>query len=294
MHASIKHQKLSDVITERLESMILDGTLVAGEKLLPERLLAEKFQVSRPSLREAIQNLQAKGLIERKQGGGTFIKKNLSAKMTDPLLALVASRPETQFDLLEFRHALEGMAAYYAALRGQPEDYLALNNALNNLPSLHNSTIQEKSTSVKSTAVDKIEVKQNLSTQNKVPTDNDSDTEKEAQALVEFYLTMAKASHNMVLLHVMRSMQGMLVDNIKRNLEMLRAGADVEVQIREQRHAIVQAISSQDPEAAREASNEHLGFVESTLLDINKRDVKLQRAMRRIEVKENGNGKAVS
>ncbi|MFT6954235.1 MAG: GntR family transcriptional repressor for pyruvate dehydrogenase complex [Glaciecola sp.] len=292
MHASIKHQKLSDVITERLESMILDGTLVAGEKLLPERLLAEKFQVSRPSLREAIQNLQAKGLIERKQGGGTFIKKNLSAKMTDPLLALVASRPETQFDLLEFRHALEGMAAYYAALRGQPEDYLALNNALNNLPSLHNSTIQEKSTSVKSTAVDKIEVKQNLSTQNKVPTDNDSDTEKEAQALVEFYLTMAKASHNMVLLHVMRSMQGMLVDNIKRNLEMLRAGADVEVQIREQRHAIVQAISSQDPEAAREASNEHLGFVESTLLDINKRDVKLQRAMRRIEVKENG--KAVS
>jgi GntR family transcriptional repressor for pyruvate dehydrogenase complex len=292
VHASIKHQKLSDVITERLESMILDGTLVAGEKLLPERLLAEKFQVSRPSLREAIQNLQAKGLIERKQGGGTFIKKNLSAKMTDPLLALVASRPETQFDLLEFRHALEGMAAYYAALRGQPEDYLALNNALNNLPSLHNSTIQEKSTSVKSTAVDKIEVKQNLSTQNKVPTDNDSDTEKEAQALVEFYLTMAKASHNMVLLHVMRSMQGMLVDNIKRNLEMLRAGADVEVQIREQRHAIVQAISSQDPEAAREASNEHLGFVESTLLDINKRDVKLQRAMRRIEVKENG--KAVS
>jgi GntR family transcriptional repressor for pyruvate dehydrogenase complex len=292
VHASIKHQKLSDVITERLESMILDGTLVAGEKLLPERLLAEKFQVSRPSLREAIQNLQAKGLIERKQGGGTFIKKNLSAKMTDPLLALVASRPETQFDLLEFRHALEGMAAYYAALRGQPEDYLALNNALNSLPSLHNSTIQEKSTSVKSTAVDKIEVKQNLSTQNKVPTDNDSDTEKEAQALVEFYLTMAKASHNMVLLHVMRSMQGMLVDNIKRNLEMLRAGADVEVQIREQRHAIVQAISSQDPEAAREASNEHLGFVESTLLDINKRDVKLQRAMRRIEVKENG--KAVS
>jgi GntR family transcriptional repressor for pyruvate dehydrogenase complex len=294
VHASIKHQKLSDVITERLESMILDGTLVAGEKLLPERLLAEKFQVSRPSLREAIQNLQAKGLIERKQGGGTFIKKNLSAKMTDPLLALVASRPETQFDLLEFRHALEGMAAYYAALRGQPEDYLALNNALNSLPSLHNSKIQEKSTSVKSTAVDKSEVKQNLSAQNKVPTDTDtdSDTEKEAQALVEFYLTMAKASHNMVLLHVMRSMQGMLVDNIKRNLEMLRAGADVEVQIREQRHAIVQAISSQDPEAAREASNEHLGFVESTLLDINKRDVKLQRAMRRIEVKENG--KAVS
>lgn len=278
MHANIKHQKLSDVITERLESMILDGTLIAGEKLLPERLLAEKFQVSRPSLREAIQNLQAKGLVERKQGGGTFIRQNLSAKMTDPLSALVASRPETQFDLLEFRHALEGMAAYYAALRGQPEDYRALNNALNSLPSLHKAQAQAESAAVK----------QNSGAQSQVKTD----TEQEAEALVEFYLTMAKASHNMVLLHVMRSMQVMLVDNIKRNLDMLRDGADVEVQIREQRHAIVQAISSQDPEAARKASNEHLGFVESTLLDINKRDVKLQRAMRRIEVKENG--KAVS
>jgi GntR family transcriptional repressor for pyruvate dehydrogenase complex len=270
VHASIKHQKLSDVITERLESMVLDGTLVAGEKLLPERLLAEKFQVSRPSLREAIQNLQAKGLIERKQGGGTFITHNLSAKMTDPLLALVASRPETQFDLLEFRHALEGMAAYYAALRGQPEDYYALNNALNSLPSFHSGIAPANTVNLAAEA------------------STDADTDKEAQALVEFYLLMAKASHNMVLLHVMRSMKGMLVENIKRNLEMLRDGADVEAQIREQRHAIVKAISSQDPEAARKASNVHLGFVESTLLEINKRDVKLQRAMRRIEVKENG------
>ncbi|MFT5900644.1 MAG: GntR family transcriptional repressor for pyruvate dehydrogenase complex [Glaciecola sp.] len=265
VHASIKHQKLSDVITERLESMILDGTLVAGEKLLPERLLAEKFQVSRPSLREAIQNLQAKGLIERKQGGGTFIRQNLSAKMTDPLLALVASRPETQFDLLEFRHALEGMAAYYAALRGQPEDYQALNNALSKLAKLANDNNKSE---------------------------RPFDADQEAEAMVDFYLTMAKASHNMVLLHVMRSMQGMLVENIKRNLEMLRDdaknGASVEEQILKQRHAIVKAISSQDPEAARKASNQLLGFIESTLLDINQRDVKLHRAMRRIEVKENG------
>ena len=252
LSTSIKQQKLSDVITERLESMILDGTLVSGEKLLPERLLAEQFQVSRPSLREAIQNLQAKGLIERKQGGGTFVSQNLSAQMTDPLLALVASRPETQFDLLEFRHALEGMSAYYAALRGQAEDYEALNNALNNLP------------------------------------DASSNIEQEATALVEFYLTMAKASHNMVLLHVMRSMKKMLHDNILRNLEMLREGAQVEDKIREQRLAIVNAISAQDPEAARKASNEHLGFVESTLLGINQRDIKLQRAMRRIEVKQKG------
>ena len=63
-------------------------------------------------------------------------------------------------------------------------------------------------------------------------------------------------------------------------------GAKVEQQIREQRQAIVKAISSQDPEAARKASNELLDFIETTLLDINKRDVQLQRAMRRIKVKQ--------
>jgi len=239
--------------------MILDGTLVAGEKLLPERLLAQKFNVSRPSLREAIQNLQAKGLIERKQGGGTFISQNISSNMTDPLLDLVANRPETQFDLLEFRHALEGMSAFYAALRGQQEDYAALANALERLSCLDTDKLSAG------------EIQ-----------------EQEAKALAEFYLTMAKASHNMVLLHVMRTMKSMLIDNIKRNLEMLRESADVEVQIRQQRQDIVTAIINGDPLAARQASNEHLAFVEQTLLDINQRDVRVQRALRRIEVKENG------
>ncbi|GLR71044.1 GntR family transcriptional regulator [Agaribacter marinus] len=248
MSSLIKQPKLSDVITERLESMILDGTFVAGEKLLPERLLAEKFQVSRPSLREAIQNLTAKGLIERKQGGGTFVSISLSSRMTDPLLALVASRPETQFDLLEFRHSLEGMAAFYAALRGQPNDYKALQVALDALPTYG----------------------------------ADISADEEAQALGDFYLAMAKAAHNMVLLHVMRAMQEMLVDNIKRNLAMLRSETNVESQIAEQRKGIVLAIVSGDPVKARNASHQHLAFVEKTLLDINKRDANVQRSLRRI------------
>ena len=56
-------EKTLDVITEQLESMILDGTLLAGQKLPPERELALEFDVSRPSLREAIGNLQARGLV---------------------------------------------------------------------------------------------------------------------------------------------------------------------------------------------------------------------------------------
>lgn len=241
-------QKISDVITEKLESMILEGSWLAGEQLPSERELAQQFQVSRPSLREAIQNLQVKGLVTRKQGGGTFVSRELNAAMTDPLLALVAQRPETQFDLLEFRHALEGMAAYYAALRGQKEDDEALQNALTEV---NNSPV--------------------------------NDREKQAIALGAFYLTMARASHNMVLVHVMRTMQTMLVENIRRNLDMLAQQADVEKDIKQQRAKIVDAIIQRDPALARTASNTHLAFIESTLLKINQRDLRMQRALRRIE-----------
>ena len=248
----IQSKKLSDVITEELESMIIDGRLLAGQKLPPERELAEKFAVSRPSLREAIQKLEAKGLVYRKQGGGTFVKRRLTSLVTDPLLELISQRPETQFDLLEFRHALEGMSAYYAALRGQAEDYQKLQQALDDLPA---SQVGQE------------------------------DRSGEAQALAEFYLTMAQASHNLVLVHVMRSLLPMLQENIRCNLEMLELNADVGPEIARQRKEIVSAILKRDPEQARLASNEHLAFIEDTLLNINRQDSRIQRALRRIEVK---------
>jgi GntR family transcriptional repressor for pyruvate dehydrogenase complex len=244
----VQSRKLSDDIMEQLEAMILDGRLLAGQKLLSERTLAEQFAVSRPSVREAIQKLENKNLVERKQGGGTFVKPRLKELITEPLLLLLSDKPEMQFDLLEFRHALEGMAAYYAALRGQPEDYQALESALEALP------------------------------------DDSTDKSQQAIALVNFYLTMANAAHNMVLQHVMRSLQSMLQDNIQRNLEVLAKHSDAAQNINSQRRNIVKAILAGDPEQARKASNEHLAYIEDTLLNINRQDMRMQRALRRIEV----------
>lgn len=253
----IRQQKLSDVITEQLESMIVEGTLAAGEKLLPERELANHFRVSRPSLREAIQNLHAKGLIERKQGGGTYVSRHLNRRLSDPILELISKRPETQFDLLEFRHALEGMAAFYAALRGCEQDHLDLNDALARLHQRNNLM----------------------------------DVEQEAAALGDFYLIMAKASQNMVLVQVMQAMRAMLIDNIRQNLEMLRTadinklGSDksIDTIIAQHRSDIVAAIVSGNPDKARQASHAHLSFVEKTLLEINKKDASIQRSLRRIK-----------
>lgn len=59
-YSKIRQPKLSDVIEQQLERLILEGTLRPGQKLPPERELAVQFDVSRPSLREAIQRLEAR------------------------------------------------------------------------------------------------------------------------------------------------------------------------------------------------------------------------------------------
>ncbi|MGK2889792.1 MAG: GntR family transcriptional regulator [Candidatus Malihini olakiniferum] len=122
-YSKIRQPKLSDVIEQQLEFLILEGTLHPGDSPPPERELAKQFDVSRPSLREAIQRLEAKSLLLRRQGGGTFVQNNLWRSVSDPLSELLSTHPESQFDLLETHHVLEGIAAYYAALRGTEEDF---------------------------------------------------------------------------------------------------------------------------------------------------------------------------
>lgn len=227
--------------------MLLQGQFLAGQKLPSERELAERFAVSRPSLREALQKLEAKGLVYRKQGGGTYVKEKLSPLMTDPLLNLIAQHPESQFDLLEFRHALEGMAAYYAALRGRDEHFAKIKDAYCKVESSH------------------------------------GDISAEAKALTQFYLAVSEASQNVVLLQVVRSLEVLLIENIKRNLEVLSLSQPAVRQINSQRKKILDAILQSDPEQARQASNEHLAFIEETLLNINRQDSRMQRVLRRIE-----------
>ncbi|MEB3028173.1 MULTISPECIES: GntR family transcriptional regulator, partial [Streptococcus] len=67
-YRKLTQPKLADSIVAELEQMILEGSLQPGQKLPPEPELAIQFQVSRPSLREAIQRLEARGLLYRRQG----------------------------------------------------------------------------------------------------------------------------------------------------------------------------------------------------------------------------------
>ena len=248
MPQPLKQQKLSDVILAQLENMIIEGSLQPGEKLLPERELATQFQVSRPSLREAIQKLEAKGLVTRKQGGGTFVSKEIMKSFAEPLFDLMANSNESQFDLLEFRHGIEGMASYYAAMRGTSADF---------------DLIQAKHDLIGSCQLE-------------------DDYRAEAKAVYDFYLAICAASHNAVILHIGRSMSALLIDNIEQNLTMLSKKPDIFSKITDYRRNLLEAIVSGQPQKAWGASHKHLAFIEEILLKLTQEHSRMERSMRRM------------
>lgn len=251
-YSKIRQPKLSDVIERQLEALILEGTLNPGEKLPPERELAKQFDVSRPSVREAIQRLEVKGLLRRRQGGGTFVQTNLWQSLNDPLVELIVEHPESQFDLLETRHALEGIAAYYAALRGTDADFVRINDC-------HQRIIQAQAT---------------------------GDVDQEADAVMEYQIAVTEASHNLVLLHLLRCMEPMLEKNVKHNFEILYSRGDVLAQVSQHRANIFAAIMAREPEKAREASHRHLAFIEETLLMLGRENSRRERSLRRLQQRQ--------
>ncbi|WP_158781816.1 pyruvate dehydrogenase complex transcriptional repressor PdhR [Pantoea sp. BAV 3049] len=248
-YSKIRQPKLSDAIEQQLESLIMEGTLRPGEKLLPERELAKQFDVSRPSLREAIQRLEAKGLLLRRQGGGTFVQKSLWQSLSDPLVELLAGHPESQFDLLETRHALEGIAAYYAALRGTDED----------IERIRHCHVQ-------------IQAAQDC-----------GDLDAEANAVMQYQIAVTEAAHNVVLLHLLRSMGPMLEQNVRQNFELLYSRREMLAKVSGHRASIFEAIVAREPEQAREASHRHLAFIEEILLDRSREQSRRERSLRRLQ-----------
>ncbi len=243
----IKPAKLSDQIVQQLEHMLLEGSFAPGQKLPTERELAAQFDVSRPSLREALQKLEAKGLVSRKQGGGTFVCDNLVGGLTDPLFELIGRHPESQFDLLEFRHALEGICAYYAALRGTKNDFL-------NIRQRYDEICQAQ---------------------------GQHDLDAESAAVGRFYSAVAEASHNVVLLHLVRGLTPLVEQNIRQNLEILQQKDGIVSQLNSHRQRLMQAVIQGEPDQARQASNSHLAFIEEALLEADRERSRLERSLRR-------------
>jgi GntR family transcriptional regulator, transcriptional repressor for pyruvate dehydrogenase complex len=125
-----KRTRLYENIIEQLIALIKEGTLRPGDKLPPERKLAEDLNVSRTAIREALRSLETMGYISSKVGGGTYINEITLGNVMNPFSAVLSQNKKLIVELLEVRMLLETEIARLAALRITPQKIQALQKAV--------------------------------------------------------------------------------------------------------------------------------------------------------------------
>jgi len=112
----IQRNRLYQGIVEQIQGLLERGELKPGDQLPPERALAEQFQVSRASVREALRWLELLGMVETRAGGGTFVHRTAPDEVARPLSSLIR-RGHTLQDVIEVRGLIEPELASLAAQR---------------------------------------------------------------------------------------------------------------------------------------------------------------------------------
>ena len=242
----VRNLKLSDAIADHLEQLILEGALRPGERLAAERELAEKLEVSRPSLREALEKLQRRGLIETNRSGTCVTQ--FMAPLTEPLAAMMQANDQALLDYLEYRALVEGEAARLAALRATEPEREAFKACLDKMRTAH-----EK--------------------------DDPSD---EAEADADLHMLIYEGSHNLVMLHIMRAFADMLRHGVFYNRHQLYTHPGAREDLLAQHLAIGEAVLARDPERAKAAASRHMESTAATLRAIREEQTRVARALRRM------------
>lgn len=227
----VQPEKLSLAVIRQIERLILRGILRPGERLPSERELSERLGVSRPSLREAVADLSERGLLETRAGAGIFVTEVLGSAFSAALVQLFASHDEAVFDYLSFRRDMEGLAAERAAEAGTESDLKVIATLYARMEAAHG--------------------KRNPA--------------EEARLDADFHLAIIEASHNVIMLHMMRSMYQLLREGVFYNRQVMFRQRTTREALLEQHSAINAALQARDGKAARAAVEAHLSFVEDAL-----------------------------
>lgn len=245
----IQSDKLSRTVAQQIETLILQGILRPGERLPAERELAEKMGVSRPSLREAVAALQESGLLVSRAGAGVFVADVLGSAFSPALVELFARNDEAVFDYISFRRDLEGLAVERAARLASDTDLKVIDTIFRKMESAHSKR----------------------------------SAEDEASLDAEFHMSIIEASHNVIMLHMMRSMFELLRKGVFYNRKAIFAKRATRGAILDQHRRINAALQARDPGAAKQAATEHLNYVEQCLRDIQQTDRNEAIALQRLQ-----------
>ncbi len=245
----VQPEKLSAGVVRQIELLILRGILRPGERLPSERDLAERMGVSRPSLREALAELQAAGLLISRAGAGVFVADVLGSAFSPALVRLFGAHDEAVLDTIAFRRDIEGLAAMRAAEAGSDTDLSVIAANFARMEAAHAGR----------------------------------DAVEEAGLDADFHLSIIEAGHNVIMLHMMRSMYDLLRQGVFYNRQQMFRQRTTRADLLAQHRAINDALQARDGAAARAAVAAHLDFVEAAMLAQRKAERNEAVARQRLE-----------
>lgn len=226
----IKPRKIYEEVAEAIFEMIRKGDLNPGDKLDSVQQLAENFQVGRSAIREALSALRAMGLIEMKQGEGTYIREFDPSMLTFPLSTAVLMNKEDVLHLLEVRMIIEVGAASAAARKRTNGDLKAMSFALEEM----NKAL--------------------------------GDEELGEKADLMFHMAIAAASQNPLLVGLMNNVSGMMVETMRETRRLWLFSKQTTTERLYHEHVqIYEAITKQDSQKAQQLMLGHLNNVEKVL-----------------------------
>lgn len=245
----IQHAKIAEAVIQQIEDLIVEGVLRPGDRLPAERELAKLLDVSRPSLRDAIKELEQRGLLTTRRGGGTFVGDVIGKVFADAFVYLFRSNDRAINDYIEFRREIDVIAASHAAERATDADKKILSET-----QAHMRAAAEQ-----------------------------GDLDAMIRYDTDFHLAVIACAHNVVLLHAMRSIYEQMVPIFYQRLPRHPDGIMIN-EILDQHEAILEAILASDPEAARQAVIVHANFIETTWRDADHIYWRESSAQRRLEM----------
>ena len=232
MFKPVKKTRVYEEIVVKVKHMIDKGRLNSGDQLPSERELAEVFNVSRSSVREALRSLETQGYLESRQGDGTYIARQSLESLVNPLATVIFTEKDGQMELFEMRRLIEPQLAFLAAERATPEEIVRLGKALE---------LQEDAFAK-----------------------GESGTEVDKA----FHYILAKAAKNKVLLRIIDNIMDLLAESRDKYLQVEGRPERSLARHRE----ILDAIRSGDRELAARVMHEHLEDIEVSLFSDKTRD----------------------
>jgi GntR family transcriptional regulator, transcriptional repressor for pyruvate dehydrogenase complex len=222
----VKRSRIYEHIVEQIRALIREGRWAPGDQIPPERELAERFRVSRTSVREALRALEMQGVIESRQGGGTFVRTADTEALVPPLAAAILRGRRELAEVLEVRELIEPGIARRAALRATDEHVSELESLL--------------------------ERQRECIAQGRPFVDEDT----------AFHYTLARAADN----HILLRLHNVILDLLRESRQSYLHVPDRPQTSLRGHEAILRAVKTRDSEAAYEASLEHIAEVRDGIL----------------------------